>query len=156
MVHPCTMWFEEVRDEDIVVDPDDVRSECWPNLRYFELSREEAAVVTVDDIDAFAARVNEARRARLIAMKAAPMLLYWWHDFQAGHLRFSMVSATHGRPPFECDVVPVDGIREIAHQWLTSPWLHGIRLDTLKCVPADEPDEEPEQFTLSVWILRLP
>jgi hypothetical protein len=87
-------------------------------------------MVTVDDVDAFAARIVESRRARLIALHAAPMSLYWWHDVQCSHLRFSMVSASQDRLPFGCQVVPVDGIRQIASDWLTSPWLHGIRLDT--------------------------
>jgi hypothetical protein len=156
LVHPCTTWFEEVRDEEIVIDPDDIRAESWGNLQYLSLTRNEAAMVTVDDIEALAPRIVEARRAQLIALNAAPMVLYWWHDFQAGHLRFSMVSASHERLPFGCRVVPVDGIREIASDWLTSPWLHGIRLDTLEEVPADAVEAEPEEFTLAVWTLRLP
>ena len=156
MVNPCMSWLEEVSADEVVVDADEIREEAIGNLRYFSVTREEAAAVTLDDIDAFAAKVVDACRAQLLAQDAPPMVIYWWHDFQAGHLRFSMVSAAHGRLPFGCRVIPAAGIRQIAEEWLSSPWLHGIDLSTLRCAPLDEPEPEPEVYTLAVWAVQLP
>lgn len=133
--NPFPEWLAEVATDAVVVRPDDIGAEARCNLWTFSLSPEQAAAVSVADVEQFAAGVAEARRAWLEARGAGPMLLYWWQDSQAGQLRFSLVSAVHGRLPFDCEVVPAVSFRSVATDWLSSPLLHGISSADLQPVP---------------------
>ena len=114
------------------------------------------ALYTIADVEAFAADVADARRRWLAARRVAPMVLYWWHDRQAGQLRFSLVSAAHGRLPFACRVPPAADFRTIARAWLTSPYLDGIPWSETGPVSADAAEGDAEPASLAVWSLRLP
>jgi hypothetical protein len=154
--NPLPGWLAEVTADAVVVDPDDINAEANANLWRFSISAEMAAAMTVADVEAFATAVADARSAWLRANGAGPMVLYWWHDAMAGQLRFSLVSATHGRLPFGCVVIPAVSLRVIADEWLTSPYLEGIPRSELSEPPAGEEDQEPPPLNLPVWSVRLP
>jgi hypothetical protein len=146
----------DVAADAVVVDPDNIAAEAHGNQWSFSITLEEAAAVSIADVEAFAAAVAEARSAWLSARGAGPMVLYWWHDEQAGQLRFSLVSAAHGRLPFECHVIPAASVRVIAQAWLTSPYREGIPWSATRRVAAGEEDTEQPPLNLPVWSLRLP
>jgi hypothetical protein len=157
--NPFPEWLAEVAAAAVIVDPGDIAAEAHGNQWSFSISAETAAAMTVADVETFAAGVAEARRDWLAARRAGPMVLYWWHDRQAGQLRLSLVSAAHGRLPFGACVTPAASLRVIAEEWLKSPYLEGIPWAETRPVTASEKDEweaEPSQLSLPVWSLRLP
>lgn len=152
--NPFAEWLQDIADEPVSVQPGDINAEAQENLRWFSLSAELAAVVTAADVEAFASKVADARRRWLSLHQATPMVLYWWHDRQAGQLRFSLVSAVHGRLPFGAHVILAINLRTIAEEWLKSPYLDGIPWAELRS-PASREDETAAP-NLPVWSLRLP
>jgi hypothetical protein len=156
MTNPFPQWLPEVSAAAVVIDPDAINAEANGNLWGFGLTREQADGVSVADVVGFAAAVADARRAWLSAHSAAPMVLYWWHDAQAGQLRFSLVSAAHGHLPFGCRVIAAASLRAVMEAWLQSPYLHGIPWDAVS-PPAPEAEvAQAPPFELPVWSLELP
>lgn len=154
--NPFPQWLPEVAADAVRIDPADISAEAHGNQWWFSLTPEQAAAVSIADVEAFAAGVADARRAWLSARGAEPMVLYWWHDVQAGQLRFSLVSAAHGLLPFGAHVIPAVDFREIAAAWLGSPYLHGIPWTALRPPAPGEEAVEPSPPDLPVWSLRLP
>ena len=156
--NPFPEWILEVAADAVVVDPGNIAAEAHGNQRWFSISAEMAAIVSIAELETFAAGVADARKAWLLARGgASPMVLYWWHDRQAGQLRFSLVSAAHGRLPFECCVVPAPSFRAIAEDWLKSPYLDGIPWAELRpLIPGEDVKEtRPSSVNLQVWSRRL-
>lgn len=145
--NPFHEWLAEVAADEVTVRPADIAAECGGNTWSFSLSPEQAAVVTPADVAAFAASIAESRGAWLIMHRHATMVLYWWHDAMAGQLRFSLVSTTHGRLPFRCDVVRAPFIEAVASDWLGSDMLHGVRPDGKHGTV----HEDLAERSLSVW-----
>ena len=154
--NPLAEWLAEVAADAVVVRPEDIEVEARANLWSFSLTPEQVAAVSADDVVNFAAGVAEGRRSWLSSRRAGPMVLYWWHDAQAGQLRFSLVSASHGRLPFGCEVVPAASLAEVASDWLGSPSLHGISPGELRELTPGEEPPEPSPAVLRVWSLILP
>jgi hypothetical protein len=96
--NPFPEWLADAAADAVIVDPGDIAAEAQGNQWSFSLSADMAAVVTVADVETFSTGVADARRAWLAARGAGPMVLYWWHDRQAGQLRFSLawISQTRG------------------------------------------------------------
>ena len=153
--NPFPEWLADVASDAVVVRPDDVDAEARGNLWSFALSPEQSAAVSAADVEAFAVGVAEGRRAWLSARDAGPMVLYWWHDAQAGQLRFSLVSAAHGRLPFGHEVVPAASLAAVASDWLGSPHLHGIAWGEVRPLAPDEVPAEPRPAALPVWSVVL-
>jgi hypothetical protein len=151
--NPFPEWLAEVSMDAVVVWPDDIGAEARGNSWSFSLTPEQAAAVSPADVEAFAAGVADARRSWLSARGAGPMVLYWWHDAQAGQLRFSLVSASHGQLPFGCEVAPAASLAEVAADWLGSPHLHGVPRGELRPLG---PSGEPPKLVLPVWSQVLP
>ncbi|MBC7819184.1 MAG: hypothetical protein IAG10_20020 [Planctomycetaceae bacterium] len=156
VANPFLEWLAEVSADELAIRPDDINAEAHENLWSFSLSSEQAAAVSVADVETFAKGVADARRVWLSAREVDPMVLYWWHDELAGQLRFSLVSASHGRLPFRCPVVSARTFREIASEWLGSQHLHGIPLAELAPLVPVESVPEPVQLALPVWTVRVP
>ncbi len=154
VLNPFIEWIAEVAADPVVVRQDNIGAEAKSNLWSFSLSPEQAAVVSVADVLRFAEQVILARRAWLNARNAGEMVLYWWHDAQAGQLRFSMVSAVHGELPFGCRTIAAPSLESVIDDWLRSPDLHGISWSELRASAADDP--EPRPFSLAVWTQVVP
>jgi hypothetical protein len=151
--NPLNDWLADVAADAVEVRPGDINAEAQANLWSFSLSPEQAAAVSVDDVVRFVDQVVEARRGWL-RDKGAAMVNYWWHDAQAGQLRFSLVSAGHQRLPFGVEVVQVPDVRQIISDWLASPYLHGIPFANLDSEQTDRPEDRPA--ALAVWSTVLP
>ena len=52
------------------------------------------------------------------------MLFYCWHEAQTRQLRFSLVSAAHGRLPFGCAIDPGAELASIAADIVNQDWLN--------------------------------
>lgn len=156
MSNPFPGWLAEVAADAVVVEPDDMMAEADGNLWSFSLTPEQAAAVTVDEVESFAAGVAEGRRSWHIAHHAGSMVFYWWHDLQAGQLRFSLVSASHGQLPFNCDVVPAESLATIVSAWLASPYLHGIPWSSLQPSSSKEPGTDLSNGRQPVWSRLIP
>lgn len=154
--NPFPGWLAEVATDAVVVRPDDIETEARCNLWAFTLTPEQVPFVTPTDVESFATVVADSRRAWLITHGIDSMTLYWWHDEQAGQLRFSLVSASHGRLPFECEVVLATSLHEITVSWLASSHLRGISWDELRALGPDEMPPDPPPTVLPVWSRLLP
>ena len=84
------------------------------------------------------------------------MLLYCWHDEQAGQFRLSLVSASHGKLPFGCEVAPVEDLGAIIRSFLASPYLGGIPWADLRPLASGELARDPLTYVLPVWVVRVP
>src|SRR5262245_19091695 len=102
MEDPIAVWLRDVVDDEVVIDPDAINVEAIRNLRCFSLEAEQTTRDSPGEVAAFLRAVVAARNDWLNARKIGTeqMRLYCWFDEQAGQLRLSMVSATHGRLPF--------------------------------------------------------
>jgi hypothetical protein len=154
--NPFPEWLAEVVADPVVVQPDDIEFEARGNLWTFSLSPEQTVAVSVADVEEFAVGVVDGRKASLSARRAAPMVMYWWHDAQAAQLRFSMVSVAHGRLPFGCAVVTAASLSAVASSWLMSPTVNGISWGQLRQLTSDEVEPETPQMVLTVWSERIP
>ena len=153
-MNPFNEWIAEVAADPIVVRPDSIGAEANGNVWSFSLSPEQTAAVSIADVVRFAEQVTQARRAWLCARNATAMVMYWWHDAQAGQLRFSLVSAIHGELPFGCKTVAARSLESVIEEWLKSPDLHGISWSELQLSAAD--DLEPALAPLPVWSQAVP
>ncbi len=96
-------WLADVRADEVVIDPFDINVEARGNLWTF-------GPLTGADLSAwrgFADGVVAAREGRLRSAgeRVGAMKFYCWHDQQAGQLRVSLVSSSHGRLPFGAETV---------------------------------------------------
>ncbi len=156
MSNPFREWLAEVSKDAVVIRPDNIGAEASGNLWTFSLSPEQVTVVSVADVEEFAAGVAGGRRTWLSAHRADPMVLYRWHDEQTGQLRFSLVSASHGRLPFTCEVVPAASLAAVVSTWLGSRHLHGIPWSELHPLASCEADPNSTSLVLPVWSSQVP
>lgn len=153
--NPFIEWLADVAADPVVIRADSIEAEARSNMWSFSLSPEQVAAVCTADVVRFAGQVAEARRAWLAARKAGPMVLYWWHDAQAGQLRFCLVSAVHGHLPFGCKLVAAPSLESLVEEWLGSPHLHGIAWSELRPSAADDDTDAPRP-PLAVWSQTVP
>ena len=161
MRKPFADWVEKVGADAPTVDPTDVIAEARDNKWMFSLSAEEATSITAEDVEIFIDAVTEKRAEwlRQYGLEAGAMIFYCWHDDQAGQLRFSMVSASHGFLPFGCQLEGVEELRVVVEEWLRSPYLEGISWEELEEVPWNDPEDEEdevEEYVLNIWLTALP
>ncbi|WP_312586759.1 hypothetical protein [Comamonas terrigena] len=114
-------------DDAIVVDLDDIHHEALANMWSFSPDDDAASDLRPEDVAHFVGQVLEARRRRLVAEGYAAMLFYCWHDAQTRQLRFSLVSAAHGRLPFRIalqhEATPMAIAERIVHgDWCNPQW----------------------------------
>lgn len=154
--NPFPGWLADVVADAVVVRPDDIDAEARGNLWSFALMPEQCAAISVADVEAFAVAVADGRWEWLVAHDAGPMVLYWWHDTQAGQLRFSLVSAAHNRLPFGCQVSSALCLSEVVRGWLGSPHRHGVSWSELQSLASGEATPESPLLVLPVWSVQLP
>jgi hypothetical protein len=156
VANPLPGWLADVTADAVVIRPDNINAEGEGNFWSFSLSPEQATVVSVAEVVEFIRAIVAARGQWLAANGARPMLLYCWHDEQACQLRLSLVSASHGRLPFGCEVAPVEDLGAVAKSFLRSSTLGGIPWSEFRPLASDEVAGEPPPYVLSVWIAPVP
>ena len=152
--HPVLLkWFEMAKADEVVIDDEDINYEALENQWIFSPREDELEGLTPEAVTKFVQAVFEARREWLRSHRAAPMLFYCWHDFQARQLRFSLVSASHGRLPFGCQLeeTSLESVttRVVRIDWLAETYFVPARYEEVL-----EAQEKP--FVLPVWVARLP
>ncbi|MCL2309076.1 MAG: hypothetical protein FWC42_02210 [Proteobacteria bacterium] len=114
-------WLEEAGDDEILIDPEDINLEAAANTWSFSPPDDELNQITVAGVEHFINEIIEKRRARLNGQE---MTFYCWHDFQTRQLRFGLVSKSHGRIPFRCEVEQTTELSSVIEQVVNDDWLN--------------------------------
>ncbi|UYC10449.1 hypothetical protein [Xanthomonas sp. CFBP 8445] len=119
-------WLQQAAAAAIVVDGDAIQHEAQANLWAFSPREDQAAGVDVASVVRCVEAVADDRQATLRAQGAPSMIFYCWHDGQARQLRFSLVSAAHGRLPFGVPIqqtsLPALIARIVQTDWFNPQW----------------------------------
>jgi len=143
-------WLEMAQDDEVLVDPDDINHEAMTNMWSFSPTDEETPCIEAADIVEFIGQVITARRSALVG---EAMLLYCWHDAQCRQLRFSLVSRSHGRLPFRCELRETQDLSLIADRVVNGDWRNEHYMQA-PSEPGDEQEAAP--FVLPVFVVPVP
>lgn len=152
MMHSTVVnnWFSMAKDDAVEIDPDNINHEAMSNMWSFSPTDEETPQIHAADIVAFIGQVIAARSSALVGEE---MLFYCWHDAQCRQLRFSLVSRSHGRLPFRCELRETQDLSLIADRVVNEDW----RNEDFMQAPSEEGDEqEPPLFILPVFVTPVP
>jgi hypothetical protein len=151
MIHSTVVnnWFSMVKDDAVEIDPDDIHHEARANMWSFSPTDEETPQIHAADIVEFISQVIAARRSALIG---EDMLFYCWHDAQCRQLRFSLVSRSHGRLPFRCELRETQDLALIAEHVVNGDW----RNEHYMQAPEEGDEQEPAPFVLPVFVVPVP
>ncbi|AYM76477.1 hypothetical protein D9M09_12245 [Janthinobacterium agaricidamnosum] len=143
-------WLTMAKDDPVEIDPDDINHEARANMWSFSPTDEETPQIHAADIVAFIGEVIAARRS---ALAGEDMLFYCWHDAQCRQLRFSLVSRSHGRLPFRCELRETQDMALIAERVVNGDW----RNEDFMQAPSEEGDaQEQVPFVLPVFVVAVP
>lgn len=150
MEAPFDQWLAELESVDLEVDPEDINFEARQNFWSLGLSSAQAQLVSESTVLAFIDAIEKgwAKTLEKRGYTSETFLFYCWHDAQVGQLRFSLVSACHGRLPFRCKTERVESAESVVASWLE--WL---RVDDFE---SEEPDREESEYVLSVYAAPIP
>ncbi|MDN2696303.1 hypothetical protein O0882_08245 [Janthinobacterium sp. SUN073] len=138
------------QDDEVFIDTDDINHEAITNMWSFSPTDEETPQIHAADIVEFIGQVIAARRS---ALAGKDMLFYCWHDAQCRQLRFSLVSRSHGRLPFGCELRETQDMALIAERVVNGDW----RIEDPMQAPSEEGDEqEAAPFVLPVFVVAVP
>ncbi|CAM2745988.1 hypothetical protein [Janthinobacterium lividum] len=152
MMHSTVLnnWFSMAKDDAVEIDPDDINHEARTNMWSFSPTDEETPQIHAADIVAF---IGELIAARSSALVGEEMLFYCWHDAQCRQLRFSLVSRSHGRLPFRCELRETQDLALIADRVVNGDW----RNEDFMQAPSEEGDaQEQAPFILPVFVAPVP
>ncbi|MGX9782594.1 hypothetical protein [Janthinobacterium lividum] len=152
MMHSTVVnnWFSMAKDDAVKIDPDDINHEAMTNMWSFSPTDEETPLIHAADIVAFIGQVIAARSSALVGEE---MLFYCWHDAQCRQLRFSLVSRSHGRLPFRCELRETQDLSLIADRVVNGDW----RNEDFMQAPSEEGDEQEQApFILPVFVAPVP
>ena len=147
---PVYAWLEMAQDDDVLIDPDDINHEAINNMWSFSPTEEETPQMHAADIVEF---IEELIAARSSALVGENMLFYCWHDAQCRQLRYSLVSRSHGRLPFRCELRETQDLALIADRVVNGDW----RNEHYMQAPSDDGDEQEQvPFVLPVFVVPVP
>ncbi|MDC8759512.1 hypothetical protein [Janthinobacterium fluminis] len=141
-------WLKMAKDDDVVVDPSNINHEAIENMWCFSPLEDEAPTINAEDIVDFISQVIEDRRRKL---RDKEMLFYCWHDFQCSQLRFSLVSRSHGRLPFGCELSETKELSIIANRVVNEDWRNDDHMQD-----ALEQEHGQQRFALQVFVTNVP
>lgn len=143
-------WFDMAKDDAVEIDPDDINHEARTNMWSFSPTDEETPQITAADMIDFIGQVIAARSS---ALAGEDMLFYCWHDAQCRQLRFSLVSRSHGRLPFRCELRETQDLALIVERVVDGDW----RNEHFMQAPSEEGDEQEQApFILPVFVAPVP
>ncbi|MEG1116041.1 MAG: hypothetical protein RSE46_13490 [Janthinobacterium sp.] len=138
------------KDDAVEINPDDINQEARTNMWRFSPTDEETPQIHAADIVEL---IGELIAARRNALASKQMLFYCWHDAQCRQLRFSLVSRSHGRLPFRCELRETQDLALIADRVVNGDW----RNEHYMQEPSEEGDaQEPAPFILPVFVVPVP
>jgi|JI10StandDraft_1071094.scaffolds.fasta_scaffold295952_1 hypothetical protein len=140
---------------------EDLGKEANENLHTFHITKELAKNITLFQVKSIiehaVSKFTDIVTKNNDQMRA---ILYVWHDFQAGALRFSIVTDRPGvKLPFSAEILPAP-LEEIISDWLKSDYLEGIPWVEFTKAQVDKlidemPVEERKYPKLSVHATQL-
>ena len=145
-------WLTMAKDDAVEIDPDNINHEAMSNMWSFSPTDEETPQIHAADIVAFIGQVIAARRS---ALAGEEMLFYCWHDAQCRQLRFSLVSRSHGRLPFRCELRETQDVSLIAERVVNGDWRNEHYMQA-PSEDGDEQEHEHEPFILPVFVVAVP
>ena len=152
MIHSTAVssWFAMAKGDSVEIDPDNINHEAMSNLWSFSPTEEETPQIHAADI---VESIGELIAARSSALVGEEMLFYCWHDAQCRQLRYSLVSRSHGRLPFRCELRETQDLALIADRVVNGDW----RNEHYMQAPSDDGDEqEAVPFVLPVFVVPVP
>lgn len=149
-------WFEMTKDDEVVIDAERINHEALSNVWHFSPYEHEMEGLTPETLARFVEAVMEARREWLLSHSSPPMLFYCWHEFQDRQFRFSLVSASHGKLPFGCQVEETSDLISITTHAVDVDWLNNSYHSPEDTDEDELEAEEDEVFVLPVFVARLP
>ncbi|MEG1326932.1 MAG: hypothetical protein RSD99_18695 [Janthinobacterium sp.] len=152
MIHSTVVssWLAMAKDDLVEIDPDNINHEAISNMWSFSPTDEETPQIHAAEIVEF---IEELIAARSSALVGEEMLFYCWHDAQCRQLRFSLVSRSHGRLPFRCELRETQDLALIAERVVNGDW----RNEHYMQAPSDDGDEqEAAPFVLPVFVVAVP
>ncbi|QKY03579.1 hypothetical protein G3257_15835 [Janthinobacterium lividum] len=152
MMHSTVVnnWFSMAKDDAVEIDSTDINHEAMTNMWSFSPTDEETPQIHAADIVAFIGGLIAARSSALVGQE---MLFYCWHDAQCRQLRFSLVSRSHGRLPFRCELRETQDLSLIADRVVNGDW----RNEDFMQAPSEEGDaQEQAPFILPVFVAPVP
>ena len=152
MIHSTVVssWLTMAKDDLVEIDPDNINHEAISNMWSFSPTDEETPQIHAAEIVEF---IEELIAARSSALVGEEMLFYCWHEAQCRQLRFSLVSRSHGRLPFRCELRETQDLALIAERVVNGDW----RNEHYMQAPSDDGDEqEAASFVLPVFVVAVP
>lgn len=146
--------IEEIQSGTVSIGSTEKLDNTW----MISMSREQVSQTSPAAVVSF---LDQARAAyELLAVRhpdKRPLRFYAWVDAQAGQLRFSVSSAD--RLPFGRRIRFVPEPADIASEFLSSPYLHGIPVsefsDADHKVETSEPVTDEDRPPLNVYVVGL-
>ncbi|MEC0208720.1 hypothetical protein ABEX47_08375 [Paenibacillus ehimensis] len=107
----------------------DLNEETINNMWRISLDLELVKTIKVGDYREFFLKVIQNRQEQVFRSPwNHGMIFYLWFDPLACQLRFNLISALHGRLPFQCNLEFVENMDEIIIDFLNSPFHNGLPL----------------------------
>lgn len=92
-------WLEELEDETEIISSSEINEEAHCNMVAFGVNQGLLQEWGKDSVSEF---LNECANLYKRKSNGLGMVFYSWFDEQAGQIRISAVSQTHGKLPFGC------------------------------------------------------
>ncbi|PJJ17782.1 hypothetical protein CLU90_0962 [Janthinobacterium sp. 67] len=138
------------KDDLVEIDPDNINHEAISNMWSFSPTDEETPQIHAAEIVEF---IEELIAARSSALVGEEMLFYCWHDAQCRQLRFSLVSRSHGRLPFCCELRETQDLALIAERVVNGDWRNE---HYMQAPPEDGDEQAVAPFILPVFVVPVP
>jgi len=138
------------KDDLVEIDPDNINHEAISNMWNFSPTDEETPQIHAAEIVEF---IEELIAARSSALVGEEMLFYCWHDAPCRQLRFSLVSRSHGRLPFRCELRETQDLALIAERVVNGDWRNE---HYMQAPPEDGDEQEAAPFVLPVFVAPVP
>lgn len=139
-------WLALVRQAtSIYHDTQDMNAQANANLFCFSPREADIAELDLTVMQQFIADTEQHFASLLGPLQT--MEFYCWHDVQVRQLRFSLISACHGRLPFNCEYQINSQVTQLLKSILIGDWLN-----------PDWPENSaglPQSTTLSVYCTTL-
>ena len=111
---------------------------CW----HINGSKEEVQSLNLDEWKSYLRHLIHDRQEQLNKSSVkTDLVIYFWHDEQAGQLRFNVITANHSKLPFACKYVEVP-IEDVVVPFINDKSPGFIPFDELKVV------EKPSKVSL--------
>lgn len=105
-MHPTlNKWLEELEEEIDICTSKEIKEEAQSNMVSFGFTKKLLKEWGIESVNEF---LNHCASLYTRKSSGFDMVFYSWFDEQAGQIRISAVSQSHGRLPFSCELNSTD------------------------------------------------